>query len=404
MPYEAKVFSILIASPSDVFEEREIAVRTIQEWNDLHSSNRQIVLLPMRWETHTSPEYGTRPQEVINRQIVDQADLLIGIFWTRLGSSTGVKDSGTLEEIERVATSSKPVMLYFSKKTKDPDDIDTDQLIKLREFKKKTYPNSLIETFNNQIEFKDKLSRQIEMQVRKMLTNGGNSSGKIATDILLEFLDLKNGGRCGVALNIDTVYIDIIDSNDIPDYSSDDNIREEFDEAEGGYITIDESNKNYYRELIDFNVKSKLFAPIYFWLANQGTLGARDIYVVITIKSENNDFEIISNSGFKKDPPNKTHTRFFNRFMFNKSQDDLLDIKKINQGEWVVSFDLNALQPKREIPLGDPFFIGTNKSCNINLEAKIFADTLAEPIVHNLDINLNVKHEKISYKKLIKDD
>ncbi|HCE5206435.1 TPA: DUF4062 domain-containing protein, partial [Vibrio parahaemolyticus] len=55
MAYEAKVFRVLIASPSDVIEEREIAVKTIQEWNDLNSSERQIVLLPLRWETHTAP-------------------------------------------------------------------------------------------------------------------------------------------------------------------------------------------------------------------------------------------------------------------------------------------------------------------------------------------------------------
>ena len=82
MSYEAKVFRILIASPTDVEEEREIAVKTIQEWNDLNSAERQIVLLPLRWETHTAPEYGKRPQEIINKQIVDQCDLLIGIFWT----------------------------------------------------------------------------------------------------------------------------------------------------------------------------------------------------------------------------------------------------------------------------------------------------------------------------------
>lgn len=403
MPYEAKVFSILIASPSDVIDEREIAVRTIQEWNDLNSSSRQIVLLPMRWETHTSPEYGTRPQEVINRQIVDQADLLVGIFWTRLGSPTGIKDSGTLEEIERVAISNKPVMLYFSKKTKDPDDIDTEQLIKLREFKKKTYPNSLIETFNNQIEFRDKLSRQIEMQLRKMLVNGGHSSGGISTDILLEFLDLKDGERCGITSNIDATYIDVVDLNDIPDYSSEDNFVQHFDEDEGAFVDIDESNKDYYRELIELEVNAKLFTPIDFWLVNQGSLGARDIYVVIKINSENNDFEIVSSNNFKKDPPNKRNIHIFNRFMYNKSKDDFLIIKKINQGEWVVSFELNALQPKREFPLGAPFFINSRKSCLINLEAKIFADTLAEPIVHNLNINLNIKHEKISYKKLIKD-
>ncbi len=95
MTYSARVFRILIASPSDVTDERDIAVKTIQEWNDLNSAERQIVLLPLRWETHSAPEYGRRPQEVINRQVVDHSDLLVGIFWTRIGSPTGVADSGT---------------------------------------------------------------------------------------------------------------------------------------------------------------------------------------------------------------------------------------------------------------------------------------------------------------------
>lgn len=140
MSFPARVFRLLVASPSDVAEEREIAVRTIQEWNDLNASERQIVLLPLRWETHSAPEYGKRPQSVINRQVVDHCDLLIGVFWTRVGSPTGAADSGTIEEIERVASTGRPVMLYFSQAKQDPEKLDLDQLSKLREFKKKTFP------------------------------------------------------------------------------------------------------------------------------------------------------------------------------------------------------------------------------------------------------------------------
>jgi hypothetical protein len=39
---------------------------------------------------------------------------LIGVFWTRVGTPTGIAESGTLEEIERVAAEGKLVMLYFS--------------------------------------------------------------------------------------------------------------------------------------------------------------------------------------------------------------------------------------------------------------------------------------------------
>jgi hypothetical protein len=76
MAYSARVFRVLIASPSDVEEERDAVVSVIQAWNDLHSRSREIVLLPLRWETHTAPEFGTRPQDVINRAIVDDCDLV----------------------------------------------------------------------------------------------------------------------------------------------------------------------------------------------------------------------------------------------------------------------------------------------------------------------------------------
>ena len=168
MSFAARVFQVLIASPSDVTEEREIAVKTIQEWNDLNSADRELVLLPLRWETHSSPEYGSAPQEVLNRQIVDRSDLVVGIFWTRIGTPTGAADSGTLEEIERMASQSKPVMLYFSQAKQEPDRIDLEQLAKLRNFKAKTCNNALIETFSSHNEFREKLAKQLEIQVRSL--------------------------------------------------------------------------------------------------------------------------------------------------------------------------------------------------------------------------------------------
>lgn len=164
MSYPAQVFRILIASPSDVSSERDIAVKVIQEWNDLNSFDRQLVLLPLRWETHSAPQYAARPQEIINHQVVDHCDMLIGIFWTRIGSPTGQADSGTVEEIERVADDGKLVMLYFSQAKQDVDNIDPEQLIKLREFRRKTLPNALIESYQDQIEFREKLAKQLDIR------------------------------------------------------------------------------------------------------------------------------------------------------------------------------------------------------------------------------------------------
>src|SRR3989442_1088891 len=114
MSFTATTLLVLIASPSDMPEERHVAAETISEWNALHSSADHIVLLPVRWETHVVPASGRRPQEIINQQLVRQCDILVGMFWTKLGSPTGVAESGTVEEIGEIVQRGKPAMLFFS--------------------------------------------------------------------------------------------------------------------------------------------------------------------------------------------------------------------------------------------------------------------------------------------------
>ena len=166
MSYDARVFNVMIASPSDVASERTIVREVIYDWNAVHSERENIVLLPVGWESHSSPEMG-RPQEIINRQAVDKCDLLVGIFGTRLGTDTGEYDSGTIEEIERVHALGKPVMIYYSKKLEDPDTFDSDKYTKLNEWKKKNESRWLYETYNDDADFKDKFYRQLQIKVNE---------------------------------------------------------------------------------------------------------------------------------------------------------------------------------------------------------------------------------------------
>src|SRR3712207_2644653 len=100
MSYTATVYRVLIASPSDAQRERNMIRNLVFQWNDVHSPSREIVLLPVLWETHAVPQMGGRPQGIINKQLVENTDLLIGVFWTKLGNHTGRAKSGTVEEIE----------------------------------------------------------------------------------------------------------------------------------------------------------------------------------------------------------------------------------------------------------------------------------------------------------------
>ena len=66
------------------------------------------------------PQSGLRPQEAINAQIVRDSDVLIGMFWTKIGSNTAVAEFGTVEEIDQFIAAGKPAMLYLSDRPIEP--------------------------------------------------------------------------------------------------------------------------------------------------------------------------------------------------------------------------------------------------------------------------------------------
>lgn len=89
---------------------------------------------------------GNHPQELINKQGIDSADILIAIFGSRLGAPTRDAVSGTVEEIERALSSKKPVHLYFSTAPL-PNDVDTRQVDGLREFRSEIQQRGLYGEF-----------------------------------------------------------------------------------------------------------------------------------------------------------------------------------------------------------------------------------------------------------------
>ncbi|QQN26293.1 DUF4062 domain-containing protein [Pseudomonas syringae group genomosp. 3] len=167
MSYKAEVFNVMIASPGDVKAERAQVREVIHEWNAVHSRSREIVLLPTGWETHSAPEMGSGPQAIINRRILEKCDLLVGIFWTRVGTATTEYASGTVEEIEKHVSSGRPAMLYFSSQPAALDTVDHDQYQLLSNFKKACQQRSLYEGYDDLSDFRNKFTRQLQLTINE---------------------------------------------------------------------------------------------------------------------------------------------------------------------------------------------------------------------------------------------
>jgi hypothetical protein len=180
MAYSARVFKVMIASPGDVSRERQLATGVIHSWNDVHSQERKQVLLPVAWETHSSPVMGDRPQEIINKQILRDCDLLVAMFWTRLGTPTGKAASGTAEEIQEHVEAGKSAMLYFSSEPVALDSVDHEQYSALKQFKEECRKRGLFVPYDSTADFRDKFSKQLMQTVIREFPASSDSQLKAA--------------------------------------------------------------------------------------------------------------------------------------------------------------------------------------------------------------------------------
>lgn len=212
----------MIASPGDVAAERQIAREVIQEWNAIHGSTSSVMLNAVAWETHSKPEMGGRPQEIINRQILHDSDILIGIFWTRLGTATGVAASGTVEEVQKHVAAGKPALLYFSTSPVTPSSVDAAQFAALQDFRKDCMTRGLVENYGSLAEFRQKLARQIsqtvlqlipDVQANDQLEPAATRSSPVLSDEARQLLVNTSQDRNGTLLRIGTLQGLIVQTN-----------------------------------------------------------------------------------------------------------------------------------------------------------------------------------------------
>ena len=164
--------NIGIASPSDVAAERDAVLKVFVRWND---ANEHAFLHPVMWESASAPTMGDHPQHLLDEQIIDRCDLLVAIFWSKLGTPTPTADSGSAEEIREFIKRKGPkrAMLYFC--TRDlPYDIDPAELARLREFKAQMQSQALYHLYATVDSFERDLYRHLDKKIKEFFLNQQN--------------------------------------------------------------------------------------------------------------------------------------------------------------------------------------------------------------------------------------
>lgn len=107
------------------------------------------------------------PQLIINNSIIKNADMVIALFGSRLGTPTARATSGTIEEIEEMIKAGKQVFVCFSEKDITITASDSEEklrdILKVREFQK-NYKGLYI-TYRTDEELEEKITNQLRLFV-----------------------------------------------------------------------------------------------------------------------------------------------------------------------------------------------------------------------------------------------
>lgn len=137
---------LFISCPGDIKDELDSIRLITEEINKTSGRQNSYVIECLNWIVDTYTQIGEDSQDVINKQLDSEYDILVGILWQRIGTATKRDKSGTIEEINRaLANSKKEALIYF--KTTPPENlnlIDVEQLGKVNLFKAELFERGVL--------------------------------------------------------------------------------------------------------------------------------------------------------------------------------------------------------------------------------------------------------------------
>src|SRR3972149_7473233 len=138
MPYTKEHILVFLAYISDVEAEANVAKVIAENINLSHG--RLGTELDLRTWKDVPAEFGN-PQERINRTLVNECDVFVGLIWKKWGTPTGQNDCGFKEEFgiaeKRYNETGQPTILLYAKTVNDQEirNDEKEGFKKVKEFK-----------------------------------------------------------------------------------------------------------------------------------------------------------------------------------------------------------------------------------------------------------------------------
>ena len=175
MPTPVLVLRTVVASPTDVKPERDALPSIFDEVNRDTAGPARLHLELSRWETDSHPGFHAEgPQGLIDPILnIMDCDLLIGIFWSRMGTPTPSGRTGTEHEFDTAFESWKrnrrpQIMAYFC--TRAPSTTaDQAQVARVQTFKEQFPREGLHWPYASRVEFEKLVATHLRNYLRRQI-------------------------------------------------------------------------------------------------------------------------------------------------------------------------------------------------------------------------------------------
>ena len=158
-----ELVKVTLCGPSDVAKEIAFATEVINDWNCQHGEQRGFWVKHQHWSTDSYPDAQETGQGAINKQLIDSTDILVAIFWSRIGTATANAESGTVEEIQLAIKRGRKVMVYFSDLEPLPAGAPTEQVNRLWAFRQQLRSEKSCWTFQSRSRFRDDFTNHLAL-------------------------------------------------------------------------------------------------------------------------------------------------------------------------------------------------------------------------------------------------
>lgn len=188
MPTAITRYKVLLSAPSDAEAECNAAEDELHNINRMHCSETGIDFFPTDWRRDSRADSGDEPQKLLNKQIVEDADIILAIFKERFGTPTSKYGSGTEEEIFIGLELGKPVLIYFWDPPSSYVPQDEHQFASINELKSKLQNKVIYQLFGDLT----KLQSQIRHDFTKLMYDLESRSASFGPELLISGIDIDD--------------------------------------------------------------------------------------------------------------------------------------------------------------------------------------------------------------------